>query len=391
MIDELAVRRAVDALVVKGKAAGCLTADDVMKELEEVELSGELIERLTKKLNAAGVELDEEFVPLEMPSSEHLAIAPVPTPRRRASDVPSSQLITDPLSAYLRSLNGFALLSMEEERELAEVLVAGVRAGEELSKAMTDEEIALLEERIAAGRQARARLVEGNLRLVVALGKRYRNRGVSFLDLIQEGNAGLVRAVERFDPSRGFRLSTYATWWIRQAMGRAIADQARTIRIPAHVFDSLGRVMRAQRQLTQELGREPLIDEIAKRVKLTTDQVKNLLSFDRSTVSFDPYGEEDSGYAETLSDGNEDSPSLAYDRLALSAALREAMEELDEREQAVMSLRFGLDDGKAKSLEEVGRIFGVTRERVRQIESRTLAKLRTPLARAQFEDFLVRD
>jgi RNA polymerase primary sigma factor len=386
MIDELAIRRVTEILVKKGQENGSLSADDVMSELEAIELSSDFIEMLTKKLNAAGIELDSEFDV----SDEEPSAPPVASPRRRATDVPTTQLITDPLSAYLRSLNSLPMVSAEEERDLAEKIVAGTIAAADLIEA-NDADVPALEAAVAAGRVARERLVEANLRLVVAIGKRYRNRGVSFLDLIQEGNSGLVRAVERFDPARGFRLSTYATWWIRQAMGRAIADQARTIRIPAHVFDSLGRVMRAQRTLTQELGREPLIDEIAKRVKLSPDQVINLLSFDRSTVSFDPASEDGANFDEMLEDASAESPSLAYDRLALSAALRGAMEDLSEREQAVMSLRFGLDDGKAKSLEEVGRIFGVTRERVRQIESRTLAKLRTPLARAQFEEFLIRD
>jgi RNA polymerase primary sigma factor len=343
---------------------------------------------LTRKLKSAGIELDDEFVVTEEISEPAQA---TPVPKRRSTDVPTTQLVADPLSAYLRSLNALQMVDAKEERRLAELVVAGTLAAVAILDAENTDVVAECEAAIHAGKQARERLVEANLRLVVALAKRYRNRGVSFLDLIQEGNAGLVRAVERFDPARGFRMSTYATWWIRQAMGRAIADQARTIRIPAHVFDSLGRVLRAQRTLTQELGREPLIDEIAKRVKLTSGQVIDLLSFDRSTVSFDSSEDAGAHFDEMLSDTTSDSPSMAYDRIALSAALREAMDDLSEREQAVMSLRFGLDDGRAKSLEEVGRIFGVTRERVRQIESRTLAKLRTPLARAQFEDFLVRD
>jgi RNA polymerase primary sigma factor len=387
MIDELAVRRVTETLLAKGRESGSLSPDDVMSELENIELTSDFIEALTKKLSAAGIELDDEFVVPDDVAPE----VPVPAaPRRRATDVATSQLITDPLSAYLKSLNAFPTVDAEEERRLADLVVAGTIAAATLVDA-ADESVAELEAAIIAGKQARERLVEANLRLVVAIAKRYRNRGVNFLDLIQEGNSGLVRAVERFDPARGFRMSTYATWWIRQAMGRAIADQARTIRIPAHVFDALGRVMRAQRILTQELGREPLIDEIAKRVKLASDQVINLLSFDRSTVSFDPVDSDGANFDELLADGSAESPSLAYDRLALSTALREAMDDLSEREQSVMSLRFGLDDGKPKSLEEVGRIFGVTRERVRQIESRTLAKLRTPLARAQFDEFLVRD
>lgn len=389
MIDELGIRRVTEVLVAKGKESGSLSADDVIAELESVELSGDLIEVLTRKLSAAGIELDSEFVVPD--ETESVVSHPSsPTPRRRVTDVPTTQLIADPLSAYLRSLHALPLVDVAEERRLAELVVAGVIAAAELLEA-DDDDVAKLEAAIVAGKNARERLVEANLRLVVALAKRYRNRGVSFLDLIQEGNSGLVRAVERFDPARGFRMSTYATWWIRQAMGRAIADQARTIRIPAHVFDSLGQVLRAQRMLSQDLQREPTIEEIAQRVKLSVDRVATLLSFDRSTVSFDGAGDDDANFDEMLSDTTTDSPSLAYDRLALSAALREAMDGLNEREQAVMSLRFGLEDGKAKSLEEVGKMFGVTRERVRQIESRTLAKLRTPLARAQFEEFLIRD
>lgn len=393
MIDELAFRRAVDCLIEKGRPNGSVGADDIVEALDGIELSSDVIELLTKKLETAGIAIDDEF---ELPA-EHVAkpddragVEPLRHPRRRVSDGRTAGLVTDPLTAYLQSLNSLPMVDADEERRLAELIVDGGVAAAELVSA-SDDQAALLEARIHAGKRAKARLVEANLRLVVALAKRYRNRGVSFLDLIQEGNAGLVRAVERFDPSRGFRLSTYATWWIRQSMGRAVADQARTIRIPAHVFDSLGRVLRVQRVLTQELGREPFIDEVADRVKLPVDEIKRLLSFDRSTVSFDPLESDGYGFDEVLPDLDGDSPSLAYDRIALSAALREAMDGLSEREQSVMNLRFGLDDGKPRSLEEVGRIFGVTRERVRQIESRTLAKLRTPLARAQFEEFLVRD
>jgi RNA polymerase primary sigma factor len=310
----------------------------------------------------------------------------------------SSGGTSDPVRMYLKEIGKAKLLTADEEVVLARCVEQGLAATDRLLECEEDKESALLSNRERIGRDERLRreglvakriLVESNLRLVVSIAKRYRNRGMAFLDLIQEGNLGLMRAVDKFDYTKGFKFSTYATWWIRQAITRAIADQARTIRIPVHMVDTINKVMRAQRQLLQEFGREPVVDEVAARAEMTPGRVREILKVSQETVSLEqPMGEDDFSLSDLIEDEGAVAPSDAAARAMLNEAVNEALSELSERERRVVRLRFGLDDGEMRTLEEVGREFGVTRERIRQIESKTLAKLRHPMHSGHLRDYL---
>jgi RNA polymerase primary sigma factor len=298
----------------------------------------------------------------------------------------------DPVRMYLREIGKVSLLTAEQEVTLAKRIEAGTQADEriEVSAPMSPEkrasELAIVEDGVIAKRE----LTEANLRLVVSIAKRYVGRGMALLDLVQEGNLGLIRAVEKFDYTKGFKFSTYATWWIRQAITRAIADQARTIRIPVHMVETMNKVLRVQRQMLQELGREPSVDEVAHKVDLTPDKVREIQRISQEPLSLEtPVGEEDDSYlGDFVADESAVSPDFAAERERLKDEIEKALEELNKREQQVMRLRFGLDDGQVRTLEEVGREFGVTRERIRQIESKTLAKLRHPTRSQRLRDYL---
>ncbi len=303
---------------------------------------------------------------------------------------------SDPVRMYLREIGKAKLLTATEEVVLARCVAQGLDATvrldecEEESALMVDRDGVSSDERLRReGMAAKRILVESNLRLVVSIAKRYRNRGMAFLDLIQEGNLGLMRAVDKFDYTKGFKFSTYATWWIRQAITRAIADQARTIRIPVHMVDTINKVMRAQRQLLQDFGREPTVDEVAVRAEMHPLRVRDILKVSQETVSLDqPMGEDDFSLSDLIKDEAAIAPSEAAARAMLNEAVNQALSELSERERRVVRLRFGLDDGEMRTLEEVGREFGVTRERIRQIESKTLAKLRHPMHSGHLRDYL---
>ena len=302
----------------------------------------------------------------------------------------------DPVHTYLKEIGKVPLLTGELEVELAKRIEAGAHAAEELVghdegvRRLAPDERTKVQRQVRRGQQAKEALIEANLRLVVSIAKRYRNRGLAFLDLIQEGNLGLMRAVEKFDYTKGFKFSTYATWWIRQAITRALADQGRTIRIPVHMVETINKVVRVQRQLLQELGREPTVEEIASRVEFPIERVREIQRINQDTVSLEqPMGdEEDFSLSDLIEDQGAEVPDDAATRSMLHEAVRDALAGLPRREREVMELRFGLEDGRVRTLEEVGRAFGVTRERIRQIEAKTLAKLRHPNSAQPLRDFL---
>ena len=303
----------------------------------------------------------------------------------------------DPVRMYLKEIGKVPLLTAEQEVTLAKRIEAGLLAAEKLdpesvagATELGDNQRASLQAVQRDGELARRQLTEANLRLVVSIAKRYVGRGMALLDLIQEGNLGLIRAVEKFDYTKGFKFSTYATWWIRQAITRAIADQARTIRIPVHMVETMNKVLRIQRQMLQELGREPTVEEIAAKVDLTPDKVREIQRIAQEPVSLEtPVGEEDDSLlGDFVEDPNVIAPATAAARALLTEAIEEALQELNDRERAVVRLRFGLEDGQIRTLEEVGKEFGVTRERIRQIESKTLAKLRHPTRSQRLRDYL---
>ena len=319
--------------------------------------------------------------------------------------VPDGVSVEDPVRMYLKEIGKVPLLSAEEEIELAQKMEAGAVAtekiqilksridNEEVEEAELDglnEEIKNLQKDVDGGAEAKKRLAEANLRLVVSIAKRYVGRGMLFLDLIQEGNLGLIKAVEKFDYRKGYKFSTYATWWIRQAITRAIADQARTIRIPVHMVETINKLIRVSRQLLQELGREPSPEEIAEEMNMPVDRVREILKISQEPVSLEtPIGEEeDSHLGDFIKDDNVPVPADAAAFTLLKEQLEEVLGTLTEREQKVLTLRFGLEDGRARTLEEVGKEFNVTRERIRQIEAKALRKLRHPSRSRKLKDYL---
>lgn len=317
--------------------------------------------------------------------------------------VPEGVSVEDPVRMYLKEIGKVPLLSADEEIELAQNMEDGAVATEKINvlkgrldgaseeeKAEIKEEIKTLQRNVDKGADAKKRLAEANLRLVVSIAKRYVGRGMLFLDLIQEGNLGLIKAVEKFDYKKGYKFSTYATWWIRQAITRAIADQARTIRIPVHMVETINKLIRVSRQLLQELGRKPSPEEIAKEMNMPVERVREILKISQEPVSLEtPIGEEeDSHLGDFIKDDNVPVPADAAAFTLLKEQLEEVLGTLTEREQKVLTLRFGLEDGRARTLEEVGKEFNVTRERIRQIEAKALRKLRHPSRSRKLKDYL---
>ncbi|MFS0693643.1 RNA polymerase sigma factor [Streptomyces nitrosporeus] len=338
------------------------------------------------------VPLPEEAAPEEAVPEEAALVeaAPEEAPEPPARPGPGAPSF-DPFRQYLREIGRIHLLSAAEEVELARRIEAGLFAGERLARAPgPDPRLAAdLDRLVVQGRAAKRRLIEANLRLVVSVAKRYAGRGLTVLDLVQEGNVGLIRAVEKFDYTRGYKFSTYATWWIRQAMSRALADQARTIRVPVHVVEQINRVVRVQRRLLQERGREPTAEEVAAQLGLTPGRVGEVLRLAREPISLHaPVGEDEAAFGDLIEDGDTPSPAESASFLLLREHLEAVLVTLGEREREVVRLRYGLEDGRPRTLEEIGRIFGVTRERVRQIEARTLTRLRGHAHAGQLRGYL---
>jgi RNA polymerase primary sigma factor len=367
-------------LVARGRERGVgITVDDVAAAIDRSDLPADSMDRVVRILGEQGVEVLESH-------SGHEDSA-----RVDGDDLSRRAPTSDLVRIYLREIGRVPLLTAEEEVELAKSIEAGLFAEEKVARAaiITPGERTDLELLARDGVRAKQRLIEANLRLVVSIAKRYVGRGMLFLDLIQEGNLGLIRAVEKFDYTKGYKFSTYATWWIRQAITRAIADQARTIRIPVHMVETINKLVRVQRQLHQDLGREPSPDEIGLEMGLSPERVVEIQRVAQEPVSLQsPIGEEDSDLGDFIEDADAVVPIEAAAFILLQDQLDGILGSLSDREQRIIQLRFGLTDGHPRTLEEVGREFGVTRERIRQIESKTLAKLRHPTRAQMLREYL---
>jgi RNA polymerase primary sigma factor len=368
-------------LVALGRTRGFLTTGDITTAIERAELTADALDGIVRVLADEGIEVLDP--PAEEEADTKLPDIDADTARHAGT--------SDLVRIYLREIGRVPLLTAEDEVELAKSIEAGLYAEEKLNSGFTlaTGDRADLEWLAADGVRGKQRLIEANLRLVVSIAKRYIGRGLVFLDLIQEGNLGLIRAVEKFDYTRGYKFSTYATWWIRQAITRAIADQARTIRVPVHMVETINKLARVQRQLHQELGREPTVDELAAELSLEPHRVAEIQRIAQEPVSLQsPIGEEESDLGDFIEDADAVVPIEAAAFIMLQDQLDKVLCELSEREQRIIQLRFGLSDGHPRTLEEVGREFGVTRERIRQIESKTLAKLRHPSRALLLREYL---
>lgn len=362
----ISLEDAQQELVERGKNKGTISYKEIIETLQPYELSVDALDNFYDKLVQHGIEItDESVADVQDSSKDDDSDDDTKQDDSGLLSVPEGITVNDPVRMYLKEIGKIPLLTSEEEVELAQAIEQN-----------SDE--------------ARRRLAEANLRLVVSIAKKYVGRGMLFLDLIQEGNLGLIKAVEKFDYRKGYKFSTYATWWIRQAITRAIADQARTIRIPVHMVETINKLVRISRQLVQELGREPLPEEIAEEMNISEDRVREILKIAQEPVSLEtPIGEEDDSHlGDFIEDHEAQAPADAAAFELLKEQLEDVLDTLSAREEKVLRLRFGLDDGRSRTLEEVGQYFGVTRERIRQIEAKALRKLRHPMRSKRLRDYL---
>ena len=388
-------------LFVKGKKKGRLDSGELSEVLDEMDLDGDQMDSIYDSLETLGIEVGSEEFLVGLPDEDG------EPPMEAIAEIEEEELvdpnslvdsfnIDDPVRMYLKEIGKVPLLTADQEVELATAMTAGREAKERLDEAEANgetlpaEELAQLKKQVKAGERAKQQLAEANLRLVVSIAKRYVGRGMLFLDLIQEGNLGLIKAVEKFDYTKGYKFSTYATWWIRQAITRAIADQARTIRIPVHMVETINKVIRVSRQLLQELGHDPSPEEISEEMNMPVDKVREILKIAQEPVSLEtPIGEEeDSHLGDFIPDEAASEPSEAASFTLLKEQLVDVLSTLTPREEKVLKLRFGIEDGRTRTLEEVGKEFNVTRERIRQIEAKALRKLRHPSRSKKLRDFL---
>ena len=395
---------AIKELIALGKKKGKLTLKEMSDALESIDMESDELDRLYEELEKAGIELQgAEALAAPAESEEEFSEDAVEEVTKEELEDTESLAegfaIDDPVRMYLKEIGKVDLLTPDEEVELAKKMQAGMEAKEKIKELderqhngeqIDEKEYQALRKAIRGGENAKKRLSEANLRLVVSIAKRYVGRGMLFLDLIQEGNLGLLKAVEKFDCTKGFKFSTYATWWIRQAITRAIADQARTIRIPVHMVETINKVIRVSRQLLQELGHDPQPEEIAEEMNMPVERVREILKIAQEPVSLEtPIGEEeDSHLGDFIPDDDALEPAEAASFTLLKEQLVEVLKTLTPREEKVLRLRFGIEDGRTRTLEEVGKEFNVTRERIRQIEAKALRKLRHPSRSKKLKDFL---